>query len=275
MSTRRPWKTALTVFSIPVLLLAYAFFEPYLLKESVTHVRDADIPEGFTGKKIVFISDIHHGPFFSRQRVAGLVKRANGLGADIILLGGDYVHRGPQYIIPCFEELSRLSAPLGVYGVLGNHDHWEGAALTRQKMKEAGITLIDNRAVWVESGGGRIRVGGVGDYWEDVPDIRSALEGTSEEDFVMLVSHNPDVAAAFDARGVDLLLAGHTHGGQVTLFGLWAPLVPSNYGQRFRGGTIKTGSTTVLVSSGVGTVTPPVRFFARPEIHLIVLNHPD
>lgn len=180
---------------IAALLLAYTFIEPYWLKTKTYTIASPEVPACFQKTKIVFLSDIHHGPFFSVKRLRKLVEKVNRLEPDIILLGGDYVHRDPKYIAPCFRELSRLKAPLGVYGVLGNHDHWE-----------------------------------------------------------------------------DLVFAGHTHGGQVTFFGLWAPLVPSQYGQKYRTGLISVGDIRVIVTNGIGTITPPVRFFARPQIIVAVLE---
>ncbi|MGB9594408.1 MAG: metallophosphoesterase, partial [Anaerolineae bacterium] len=91
-------------------------------------------------------------------------------------------------------------------------------------------------------------------------------------DFVILLSHNPDYAERLITRDIDLMLSGHTHGGQVTLFGLWAAAVPSAYGQKYRGGFVRTEHTLVYVTTGVGTITPPVRFWARPEVVLITLE---
>jgi hypothetical protein len=139
-------------------------------------------------------------------------------------------------------------------------------------MVEAGIEWINNRAVWVERAGQRIKVGGVGDLWEGSQDLTATIEDVTEDDFVVLVSHHPDYVETINTRKVDLAFAGHTHGGQVTLFGLWAPFVPSAYGQKYRSGVVETGLTTVIVSNGIGTIPPPVRFFARPEIVLVHLN---
>lgn len=252
----------------------YVLIEPYLLTVTRTSIKNPDIPPEFDGVSIAFLSDIHHGPFFSRERVAQVVEQTNTLGADIIIMGGDYVHREPKFIKPVFEELSRLRAPLGVYAVLGNHDHWEGAHMTRKAMDEAGIRLIDNQAFWLYRGDARIRLGGVGDLWEDVQYVTKTTQDASKEDFVVLASHNPDYANELPAGQIDLMLSGHTHGGQVTLFGLWAPLVPSRHGQRFRTGLKDINGTKLIVSNGVGTITPPVRFFARPEINLITLKKP-
>lgn len=250
----------------------------YALREgrrlSVTELRltDPALPAGLCGLSIAFVSDIHHGPFHSRRRLAEVVDRANGLGAELVLLGGDYVQHHPRYIEPCFAELARLSAPLGVYGVLGNHDHWEDAAATRSHMAAAGITLLDNHAVWLRRNDARLRLGGVGDLWEDTPDLTPTLEGVRPDDFVLLLCHNPDFAESLATDHVNLVLSGHTHGGQCTFFGLWAPFIPSRYGQKYRGGVVETPRTRVVVSRGVGNGTPPVRFCAPAEILSIVLD---
>jgi len=258
--------------SLP-LLAGYALLEPRWLKIRKIDFIHRDIPQAFDGKTIVFLTDIHHGPFFSRERVAGLVRTVNRLAPDLVLLGGDYVHRDPKYIVPCFQELGKLEAPLGIFGVLGNHDHWEDASLTRKCMAEAGITLVENQCEWFHLNGHRIAVGGVGDLWEDAQDLEAATAGAAAADFVILLSHNPDYAEQVTGDRVDLVLSGHTHGGQVAVFGLWAPAVPSRYGQKYRAGMVDTGYASVFVSTGVGTITPPVRFCARPEIVLITLKN--
>jgi hypothetical protein len=194
---------------------------------------------------------------------------------DIILLGGDYVHRDAKYIAPCFEELKKLKAPMGVYGVLGNHDHWEDAELTRKRMADAGIVLADNRGFWVAKNGERIKIGGVGDYWENVHMIDPTIADVQKTDFVILMSHNPDYAEKIVTDKVDLMLSGHTHGGQVTLFGFWAPRVPSRYGQRYRTGLLHLEKLDLIVSNGIGVVTPPVRFFARPQIVTVILRRKE
>ncbi|HEX3029240.1 MAG TPA: metallophosphoesterase [Clostridia bacterium] len=234
---------------------------------------DPDIPTAFKGTRIVYASDIHCCKFFTAKRVAALVRKINSLKPDIILLGGDYVSNSPQYIAPCFKELSELKAPLGKYAVLGNHDHWESAAQTRSCMEKAGIKLLDNQSTWIYVKGKRIKIGGVGDYWEDSQIIGNTVSDVKESDFVLLLSHNPDYTEQIKTRKVDLVLSGHTHGGQVTLFGLWAPVLPSDYGQKYLKGLVETPFTKVLISNGVGTSGHlPLRLFARPQINVITLK---
>lgn len=250
----------------------YIFLEPFLLEEKFITYRNQDIPPGFLGGRIVFLTDIHHGPYFSKARLDKLVKRVNKLQPDIILLGGDYVHRNRNYIEPCFKALEKLEAPLGVYGVFGNHDYWAGAELTKRCMGEAGIYQLNNAAYWLKKNGDRIKVGGVGDYYEDIQDLEPTVADAKGDDFVVLVTHNPDYVEEMKTDKVDLVFAGHTHGGQITFFGLWAPILPSKYGQKYRTGVVDTAGLKVIVSNGIGTITPPVRFFARPQVIVVDLQ---
>jgi predicted MPP superfamily phosphohydrolase len=263
----------LVVVAGALVTFLYAFaIEPRWLRVRDVEIADSDIPPSFDGKTIAFLTDIHHGPYFSLERVRSLVARTNALQPDLILLGGDYSHMSARYIAPCLAELARLNAPLGKLGVLGNHDHLYDAALTRQSMQRAGIEVLDNDAVWIALGEDRIRVGGVGDFREDSQDLSATTTGVKDEDFVILLSHNPDYVESIQTTAVDLVLSGHTHGGQVTLFGLWAPVTHSDFGQKYRSGVVHTPFTTVIISNGIGTIGLPLRLFARPEIILIHLH---
>jgi predicted MPP superfamily phosphohydrolase len=262
-----------------IAVLAYGFAETYWIRVKEYAFTDPDLPATFDGTRIVLLTDIHRGPFFSQARVAALVERVNALEPDLLVLGGDYVFTDTGYAQSCFAELKNLRAPLGCFAVLGNHDYEEyggdigDPSPVIEAIAGAGITLLREDGVWIEHEGTRIRIGGVSDYTEDFPVLAPTLEGTSEDDFVLLVSHNPDFAETLPAGAVDLVLAGHTHGGQVTFFGLWAPYLPSEYGQKYRTGVVATENTTVIVSNGIGTSTIlPIRLFARPQIVVITLE---
>lgn len=266
-------KTILPVIAALLIMMGlYSLIEPYLIEQKLYVINHPDIPVSFDNTRIVFLADIHHGRLFSRSRVRKVVDLVNKLNPQMILLGGDYVEGSPDFIEGCFEELGNLSAELGVYVVLGNHDHWQGADKTREAMAKQGILSIDNNAFWVQKDGQRIRIGGVGDYCEDVQRLEITTYKTMESDFVLLVSHSPDYALDITGDKVDLILSGHTHGGQVTLFGLYAPKVPSRFGQRFRTGNKMVDSIAVIISNGIGTVLLPIRFFARPQIVIVQLE---
>ncbi len=279
----RWWIVAATVFVVLAALLGYMFVEPFWIEVRQYEFSSTQVPAEFDGTKIVLLTDIHRGWFFSQERVGDLVDKVNGLHPDLIALDGDYVYVKPEYESSCLSELARLQAPLGRFAVLGNHDYAayssdggvaDPSAAIRA-IQTAGIDLLDNRGVWVEKDGARIRLGGVADYKEGVPDLAGVVDGTTAADLVILLSHNPDYAETLPADAVDLVLSGHTHGGQVTFFGLWAPVLPSDYGQKYRTGVVQNGDTTVIVSNGIGTIFPPMRFFARPQIVEITLRHVD
>lgn len=261
----------LSVVLTGILFFIYIFVEPHWLKTKHLTISSNNVPASFSGSKIVFISDIHYGENFSQKRVEKLVDKINSLQPDIILLGGDYVN-SIDYIQSAFDELKNLSAKYGVFGVLGNHDHWEDAALISKLMIKYNFNVCDNRSYWINIGNEKIKIGGVGDLWEDTQDIDSVTNDVNPNDFCILLSHNPDFVENINTNLIDLSLSGHTHGGQVTFFGLWAPFIPSKYGQKYRYGLINRDDSFHYTTSGVGTITPAVRFFCRPEIVVIELR---
>jgi uncharacterized protein len=278
--SRRRWRLLVSAFfAIIILFVVYGFAETYWLEVKEYTFRSPDVPASFDGTRIVLVTDIHRGPFVSQDRVASWVKRVNALKPDLVLLGGDYVYLGTRYASSCFAELKNLEAPLGIYAVLGNHDYGDytkgedGPNPVVQAIKAAGITLLRDDAVWIKKGSERIRLGGVSDYSVDKPRFTPTVKDTSKDDLVLLLSHEPDYAEDLPAGAIDLVMSGHTHGGQVTLFGRWAFKVPSKYGQKYRTGMVKTDLTTVIISNGMGTSTiPPIRIFCRPQIVVITLE---
>jgi predicted MPP superfamily phosphohydrolase len=179
--------------------------------------------------------------------------------------------------------LAQLRARIGVVAVLGNHDWWEDEARTRRAFDAAGIPLLDNGRRILTPGRRLVReaaeglaVCGVGDLWEDLQDYEHALGGLPAGMTRLLLAHNPDVAEepglVRGGRRVDLLLSGHTHGGQVRLPGLGTPLVPSRYGQKYAQGLIQGPVCPVFVSRGIGVSMLPLRCGVSPEIAVLELR---
>lgn len=249
----------------------YGFFEAGWVRVDRQTLRLPRLPVSLHGLTVAFITDIHHGPYTDLEYVAGIVRTTNLLAADLTLLGGDYSLRDRQYIGPCLEVLAGLRAPLGVYGVLGNHDYWHGARETKAGLRAAGVTELTNAGVWVERGGERFRLAGVDDLWAGRPELAPALGDATPADACLLVSHNPDFAETLRDRRVGLVLCGHTHGGQVVLPGVGAPWTPSRYGEKYARGLVEAPATTVYVSRGLGTSGVPARIGSRPEINLFTL----
>ena len=234
-----------------------------------------------SGLRLVHISDTHYGPFVSLGFLAAVMERANRLEPDLVVLTGDYVHRTARAIAPGIGVFARLRARLGIVAVLGNHDHWEGASACRRALQRAGIPTIDNSRRFIVGdelvtelpATPGLCVAGLGDLWEDAAGFSSALAGVPAAMPRILLSHNPDAAERVPADlRVDLMLSGHTHGGQLRFPAVGAPLVPSAYGDRYEGGLCKGPRCDVLVSRGVGLSIIPVRFGVAPEIGLITLE---
>jgi predicted MPP superfamily phosphohydrolase len=233
-------------------------------------VTDNDIPSAFDGVRIAFVTDIHCGPYVSRAKVRKLAEQINGIHPDIVVYGGDYAYRGARYFAPCFEELRRVNAAGGTFGVFGNHDHWYGIDQARAGLAQAGIRSLENQGTWISRAGQRIRLCGVGDLWCGAPDIQAAIGDAVQDDFVILVSHNPDLVANLRDDAVDLVLSGHTHGGQIVFCG-YAPFVPSAYGSTYRTGVIN-GKVTAIFSNGIGMIGLPFRLGAPAQIYVVRLK---
>jgi predicted MPP superfamily phosphohydrolase len=249
----------------------YGLFESGWVRIDRQTLPLARLPQTFDGLTIAFLTDIHHGPFTTLDYVSAVVRTTLVLRPDLIVLGGDYSLKDRKYIPPCFDVLSALTAPYGVYGVLGNHDYWHGVAETRAGMKAAHITELTNAGEWISRGSERFRLAGVDDLWTGRINPKAALGDATLDNACLLISHNPDLAEVLREPRVGLMLSGHTHGGQV-VFPTGAPFVPSVYGQKYLRGLVQAPETLVYVSRGLGTTGVPVRIACRPEINLITLK---
>ena len=241
------------------------------------------LPPELAGLRIVQLTDIHHGPWIPLPHVRAVVAATNALDADLVLLTGDYVHRSAVYIDPVVAALAGLRARVGVLGVLGNHDWWESASATRKAFTDAHIPLIDNTRRFVTTdrtlagdAATGLCIAGVGDYYEDQQLYRDALGGVPEAMPRLLLSHNPDVAEDPEfirsALRVDLMLSGHTHGGQIRIPLLGSPFVPSRYGEKYARGLVQGPACPVFICRGVGHSVLPARFGVAPEVAVLTLQ---
>lgn len=258
-----------------IVLLYSVFVEPNWLETRRFDYKSEQIPNNFVGKKIVFVSDLHVSWFFKEKKLSRLVEKINGQNADVVIFGGDYVDSNPKYLGLCFEELAKINAKYGKFAVMGNHDYRRKVRRSFDKglFEKAGITLLDNDSRWIAIGDQKIKIGGVTDYtFFDNQDTTKTTGDTTLTDFVILATHEPDFLETMDDRKVDVAFSGHTHGGQLSFFGLWAPIKPTDYGMKYLGKTIRQNGYTAYISKGVGSATLPLRFFARPDIIIVELN---
>ena len=246
--------------------------EPLLLTLEKQDVHIPKLPAAFNGFKMALLTDTHCGPFTSPSFIQKAVGLANKENPDVILLLGDFCHHHKKYIGPGIEPFANLKAPSGIYAVLGNHDHWESESLTRKELKRVGVKTLLNKSITLSKAGDKLSIGGVDDLWEGRQDLRTTFRGVKKDTTKILMSHNPDYAERLLFDGpISLMVCGHTHGGQVLLPLIGAPILPVRTGQKYCAGLAKGPDCLVYTSRGVGTVTPPVRFRCRPEVSLLTL----
>lgn len=266
-----------------------ACVEPWDLRVERVRLPIADLPKSLEGVRIAHVSDLHVGPRVATSMVERAVAAAARERPDLVVLTGDYVDRRRHEA----TEAARLLAPLvrtaPTVGVLGNHDWYAGGRPVASALREVGVRVIDNRCVWFDPSRGVVRedfvegglrLAGGGDHTTGRCGWFRALppgEDRASAPPTLLLTHNPDIAEAEGLRAadrprVDLMLAGHTHGGQVRLPLIGAPVANSRYGSRYLGGLVRGPSFPVLVSRGVGMSFLPIRFGVPPEIGVVTLT---
>ena len=175
------------------------------------------LPEAFDGFRVAQISDLHCGPFADGARVASWVAEVNRLAPDLIAVTGDLIARGDKFVPVVAAELGELRARAGVFASMGNHDYFTDGDALAAAVEGAGLTMLRNRGVEVSHGDGRIFVAGVDDTWTRRQDFDRALAKRPDGMTTVLLAHDPTLFPEAAARGVDLTLSGHLHGGQLGL----------------------------------------------------------
>lgn len=247
-----------------------ALTEPHRLTIEHQQIYLHRLPQEFDGFRIVHLSDIHHSPFTSQAQIKRAVETANSLQPDIVALTGDYVSKERRYAAPCAELLGSLRPRHGVYAVLGNHDHWTDAALITDLFRAEGITVLVNQGMRFEKKGAAFWLAGVDDSMVGLEDLSLALAGARDDELKLLLAHNPIILRRAARAGVDLVLSGHTHGGQVRLRSERSSTERPR--RRLLKGLARQGATQIYVTRGLGTVVLPVRFGCPPEVSLLELR---
>ena len=248
----------------------HALAEPYQLVIERHQIKLSRLPRALDGLRVVQLTDIHHSPFTGREQVERAVEIANSLRPDIIALTGDYISHEREYAAPCAEMLGHLRARCGVYAVLGNHDNWVDAALVTDLFRAEGMHMLVNEGLRFEHRGESFWLAGVDDTMVGLEDLPLALAGAKSDEMKLLLAHNPIILRRAARAGVDLVLSGHTHGGQVT----WRTERSASGRPRRRllRGLGRQGYTQIYVSRGLGTVVLPIRYGSLPEVSLLELR---
>ena len=276
--------------------LAYSYFiEPNRLVVTREEIRIKDWDPAFDGLRIALISDIHGGSNgASAENIRRVVETTNAENPDVTVLLGDYVSQGstrrPIHERPLrmpmgevADNLAGLHAKYGVFAVLGNHDGWYGDNEVTAELMRVGYRVLQNEIVVIQQNGKPLRLFGLKDHlklasWDTFdPMVRSTIAANPKEGQIVVLEHSPDILYVLNYwkdlnPDLKLMLAGHTHGGQVRFPILGAPVVPSAVGQRYAQGHVEEEGIHMFVTSGVGTSILPFRFMVPPEVAIVTIK---
>jgi uncharacterized protein len=252
---------------------AYAtLIEPYNYLVSQTDVYLKNLPERFENYRITQLTDVHHSRILGIEEVIRVVQLAQQTRPDIFVLTGDYSTSYRRYIEPCAEALGSLSAPDGVWAVLGNHDHYTDSELTTRALERQRIVVLNNKNTSLRRGSDVLQLSGIDDWTWNATDWTKAFAGINKKTPTILLSHQPSVLEFEQTQNVSLILSGHTHGGQIKIPWLGTPAKFATKDLRFAQGLFRHHDVQLYVSSGTGVIGLPIRFGVRPEIAVLRLK---
>jgi len=254
--------------------------DPRLISVEIPLTR---LPAAWDGFTIVQLSDFHYDPVLTVPPIRKAIEITNRLRPDLIVLTGDFVTVPPfakvlhirkhsaRVAEPCAALLAELSAPLGVFAVLGNHDADTDPEFIVGCLQANRIQVMRNSSVPLERQGQRLWLAGLDDVLEGDPDLDLTMKGIPNNEAVIALVHEPDYARRVAEHPIDLQLSGHTHGGQIVLPLVGPPYLPP-LGRRYVKGLYKLGSLTLYTNVGLGTIRIPIRLNCPPEVTLIKLR---
>lgn len=241
---------------------------------------NSKIPDSLNNMKIGFISDLQFNHFMDQKRLESMVKKINSAKPDVLIFGGDLVDDPATYPLSdenkraLIDGLKQLEAPYGKFAVLGEKDH--DAAIEESISDiffESDFEILNNQSIQLRKNGSEfINLVGIDSMIGGSSDINKALEGINTEVFTLVATHASDLVSSLPVNGIDLVVAGHSHGGQIHLPFI-GPLERIEGSKKYDQGITTMNKTTILVSNGLGTTQQDVRFFSSPQCHIIRLSN--
>lgn len=255
--------------------------EPTWLESNQISLPVRDLPAALCGLKVAHLTDFHGGEHLPKEYLAEVVERTLEHRPDLIALTGDFVHKGYQHVEDVARELAPLRAPLGVYAVLGNHDFSVRNALGWRRhrglhkavadaLEQQGVRVLRNESAVLQRAGAAFQVAGIDDLWSGECNPAAALKGLCPASPRLVLAHNPLTVEQLGGERCDLMLSGHTHGGQVNWPGV-GRLFIGKKARRLPAGLCHHGRTPVYVNKGVGYGWR-FRFGVRPEVAVFTLR---
>jgi len=281
--TQRRWNKRIRIATAVILLLVFGItiyailIEPNRLVVHQESIQIDNWPKELSGLRVAVISDIHTGgPFMDDAKLRKIVELTNQQHPDLIILLGDYMspnswhsHRVEPEVTAA--AMKNLRAPLGVYTVLGNHDWWYSGPKVRKAFEDNGIPVLDDEIAEIKWKGSSFWLAGLADLWTRPQHIDETIAKVPPGATVIALTHNPDIFPNLPPS-VPLLLAAHTHGGQVNLPLIGTPIVPSDYGAKYTAGHVFENGHHLFVTTGIGTSILPIRFRVTPEIVILTIR---
>ena len=266
--------TGNALLAAPFAVVAYGA----LVERLDFHVREVEIPvphlpDGLQGLRLLHLSDIHLSAFLSERDLARVIDSANELRPHLALVTGDLITAAGDPLEACLRQLARLRTDAGILACMGNHEDYAMIEnLAEREGARLGIPFLRGRAQTLRFGGAALHVAGVDYQRTGRPYLKGAGRLVLPGAYNVLLSHNPDVFPVAVEQGYDLMLAGHTHGGQVTVEILHQPINAARFFTPFVYGLYRRRAAAGYVTRGIGTIGVPVRFGAPPEIALLRLR---
>jgi len=283
--TRKPKFLHRSLYAVGIsgiTLTSYATsIDPQWIEITQHEITMANLPQSFHGFSIVQLTDLHHSSIVTLDYLQACIKQVVRLQPDLVVLTGDYITRQESYAEPLAQAIRSVIVEAGipVYAVLGNHDHWNSKLRNRWKgdgyevfnaLTNAGINVLMNESVPLRRGRERLWLMGCDDFLSGYFDLDLALKSVPPAEPRILLMHNPHPIESIAHHRFELVLSGHTHGGQIAL-----PFVPSKIGHKYLSGLYHVGESRLYVCRGVGVIGVPIRFMTLPEIAYFRLVRPS
>jgi predicted MPP superfamily phosphohydrolase len=248
-----------------------------LVRRRWFHVVEREVPVSgldprLDGLRIAHLSDLHVGTLTPKSWAMRWVLAANGRAPDLAIATGDYVTSGNAFHADVAEALGALRAKLGVFASMGNHDYFADGEPLISKFREHGVRVLRNEGRVVERDGARLWLAAIDDTWTRRDDLAAAMRGRPDGVAAVLLAHDPSRFDAAADAGADLVLSGHTHGGQIAVPFLSRRLSLASIAHPYNVGVYRRGRSTLYVHPGLGTTGPPMRLGSAPEVTILVLR---